>query len=98
MNARTRVCIVTFGCCALLPTATAAQTLDLSGYALGVSTWADSGPLGPGGMSLLGRFRVMPTFTSGPDAGRGVRAYPVAEPRRRGCLHHHAGGRGRRGE
>ena len=49
-----------------LPSAANAQTVDLTGYALGVTTWADDGPLGPGGTTLLGRFRVMPTVTSGP--------------------------------
>ncbi|HSG07632.1 MAG TPA: hypothetical protein VLA36_04730 [Longimicrobiales bacterium] len=42
------------------------QTLDVTGYALGVSTWADDGLLGPGGAALLGRFRIMPIVRSGP--------------------------------
>lgn len=53
-------------CWALCAAPGGAQTLEVSGYALGVSTWADSGPLGAGGTTLLGRFRVMPIVRSGP--------------------------------
>jgi hypothetical protein len=66
MNACARLGPVALACFALTATEGAGQTLDVPGYALGVSTWADAGPLGPGGTTLLGRFRVMPTLTSGP--------------------------------
>ncbi|MGD8321306.1 MAG: hypothetical protein PVJ02_12650, partial [Gemmatimonadota bacterium] len=41
----------------------AGQSLDLSGYALGVVTHSGSGALGSGGTSLLGRGRIMPVVT-----------------------------------
>jgi len=44
----------------------AAQSLDLSGYALGVVAYARAGDLGPGGASWLGRARLMTTWSRGP--------------------------------
>ncbi|MGD8319528.1 MAG: hypothetical protein PVJ02_03720, partial [Gemmatimonadota bacterium] len=41
----------------------AGQSLDLSGYALGVVTHSGSGALGSGGTALLGRGRIMPVVT-----------------------------------
>ncbi len=51
---------------ATLPGAGAAQSLDVSGYALGVVTRARAGDLGPGGTSWLGRGRLMATWNLGP--------------------------------
>lgn len=66
MTSRAIGWLTALGCCALHATPIRAQTLDVSWYTLGVTTWADDSPLGPGGTTLLGRFRVMPTVTSGP--------------------------------
>ena len=66
MNTGARGWIAALTCLAIHATAAEAQTLDVSGYALGLSAWADEGPLGPGGATYLGRFRVMPTLSAGP--------------------------------
>lgn len=52
-------------CCLLSGSPLDGQTVGLTGYALGVATWADDGPLGTGGTTLLGRVRVMPVVTGG---------------------------------
>jgi hypothetical protein len=49
-----------------VPGGLAAQSFDVKAYALGVGTQARAGDLGPGGTTLLGRFRLMPTWTDGP--------------------------------
>jgi hypothetical protein len=41
------------------------QDLEVTGYALGVGTWAAESPLGPSGATLLGRARVMPIVVMG---------------------------------
>ncbi len=43
-----------------------AQSMDVSGYALGVVARARAGDLGPGGTSSLGRARLMVTWRQGP--------------------------------
>lgn len=44
----------------------AAQVFELTGYALGVGTWADESALGPSGATLLGRLRLMAVGDLGP--------------------------------
>ena len=43
-----------------------AGQLQVKGYALGVGTYAGASGFGPSGSNLLGRVRIMPTWTSGP--------------------------------
>jgi len=57
---------ITLGSLGVLRMPAAGQSPDLSGYALGVGTQARAGDLGPGGTTLLGRFRLMPTWDDGP--------------------------------
>lgn len=48
-----------------LPPSAAPQSLDLTGYALGVATRAGASDLGDAGSTLLARTRVMPVLTLG---------------------------------
>jgi hypothetical protein len=48
------------------PVPARAQSLDVSGYALGVAAHSGSVGPAPGGASLLGRARLMPVFVDGP--------------------------------
>jgi len=57
---------ITLGSLGVLRVPAAGQSPDLSGYALGVGTQARAGDLGPGGTTVLGRFRLMPTWNEGP--------------------------------
>ncbi len=63
---RLAAAVVVLTAAGVLPGGAAAQSLDLSGYALGVAAHARPGDLGPGGTSWLGRARLMATWTQGP--------------------------------
>ncbi len=74
IGGRGRGLVRTFGCATLLlfvllvlvlPAPARAQKLGVSAYVLGVATQAGGSLFGPGGTSLLGRFRLMPVWTDG---------------------------------
>lgn len=60
------VAMMALGAIAAVPFPTAAQHVDVTGYALGVAVSSGSSTLAPSGTTLFGRTRVMPRLTDGP--------------------------------